>query len=291
MSENIEGGIYGVEVEADVANSLVIDESEANLEEAAPSEPNGEEATVDTETHEPEQLSITEEAPTVEEVEVDGKSYSYDDLRAALEDSRNRHDWQKSNTQKAQELSNQRKALDAESNKWKSLTDDSELTDTLKDYLGDEHDLFKETTVEPSDVATQDTRTDSTEDDTVNRIQELEQKLEMQEAQKAVEQDIGNLIMNHPELNGQEEALQQVLQTSIDKGLTNLEDAYVITNHQAAVDSAFAKAKQTLEEAEAKKAIPEASTKHGGSRSAPNTKPANYDEAREMAINNYDLFE
>ena len=91
-------------------------------------------------------------------------------------------------------------------------------------------------------------------------------------------------------MDGQEEALQEVLQTALDKGLSNLEDAFVITNHQAAVDSAFAKAVKTLEEAEEKKAIPEASTKHGGARSTPNSIPANYDEARDMAMT-YALYE
>ena len=290
MSDNIQGGIYGVEVEADVAESLVINEDSGNAEEAAPSEPNGEEATVEAGTQETEQPSTTEEAPTMDELELDGKTYSHDDIRAALEDSRNRHDWQKSNTKKAQDLSNQRKALEAESNKWKSLTEDSELNDTLKDYLGDDHDLFKETIVEPSNVTTQDTKADQPNDEMVNRVQELENKLEQAEAQKAVEQDIVKLIGSHPELDGQEEALQEVLQTALDKGLSNLEDAFVITNHQAAVDSAFAKAVKTLEEAEEKKAIPEASTKHGGARSTPNSKPANYDEARDMAMT-YDLYE
>jgi len=292
MSENIEGGIYGVEVESEVADSLFISNDQSEAEEATSSEHNGEEAAVEAKTQDSEQPSKSEEAPTTEnqEIALDGKSYSHDDIRAALEDSRNRHDWQKSNTQKAQELSNQRKALEVESKKWKSLTDDQELTDTLKDYLGDEHDLFKETVVEPSDATTQDTKTDKHNDEMVDRIQELEQKLELQDAQKEVEAEIVKLIKNHPELDGQEEALQQVIQTSVDKNLSSLEDAFVLTNHQAAVDSAFAKAVKTLEEAEAKKAIPEASTKHGGARSTPNAKPANYDEAREQAMS-YDLYE
>jgi hypothetical protein len=290
MSEVIEGGIYG-EVEMDVANSLIINESESEPVEAAPSEPSGEEATVETETQETEQLSTTEEAPTIDELEIDGKSYSYDDIQAALEDSRNRHDWQSSNTQKAQELSTQRKALDAQSNKWKALNDDEELRETLTDYLGKDHALFQEDpVVEPSKELEQDTKSDEANDEMVGRLQELENRLEMQTAERQVQADIGELIADHPELDGQEDALREVIQTSIDKGLNNLEDAFIITNHQAAVDSAFAKAKKTLEEANEKKAIPEVSAKHSGERSVANTVPKSYDEARDQAMS-YDLYE
>jgi|TARA_Y100000034_G_scaffold87115_1_gene104436 hypothetical protein len=288
MSENIEGGIYGAEVEADVAASLVVGEVEVAAEPTeAPSEPNGEEATVEGQTQEIEQPVESEiETPPVDtSVEVDGKSYSLDDIRLAIDDSRNRSDWQKSNTQKAQQLSDDRKALTVTQKKFDDLKKDEDLMETLKDYLGEDHTLFQETDEPNENAQTQDTK-----DPIDNRIQELEDKIEMQEAQQAVERDIQVLIKNHPELDGKDNAVREVLNTAINKGMSNLEDAFVLTYHKAAVDSSFSKAVKTLKKADASKSIPEASVKHKGSKSLSNVKPENFDEARAQALK-YDLYE
>mgnify|MGYP001300893076 FL=1 len=289
MSDNIEGGIYGAEVEADVAASLVVEEAEVAAEPTeAPSEPNGEEATVEGQTQEIEQLTepITENPPVETSIDVDGKSYSLEDIRLAIDDSRNRSDWQKSNTQKAQQLSDDRKALTVTQEKFDALKKDDDLMETLKDYLGEDHALFQETGEPNENVQTQQ----DTKDPTDSRIQELEDKIDMQEAQQAVEHDIQVLIKNHPELDGQDNAVREVLNTAINKGMTNLEDAFVLTYHKAAVDSSFSKAVKTLKKASASKSIPEASVKHKGSKSLSNVKPGNFDEARAQALK-YDLYE
>ena len=289
MSENIEGWIYGAEVEADVAASLVVGEVEVAAEPTeAPSEPNGEEATVEGQTQEIEQPVESEiETPPVDtSVEVDGKSYSLDDIRLAIDDSRNRSDWQKSNTKKAQQLSDDRKALTVTQKKFDDLKKDEDLMETLKDYLGEDHALFQETDEPNENAQTQQ----DTKDPTDSRIQELEDKIEMQEAQQAVERDIQVLIKNHPELDGKDNAVREVLNTAINKGMSNLEDAFVLTYHKAAVDSSFSKAVKTLKKADASKSIPEASVKHKGSKSLSNVKPENFDEARAQALK-YDLYE
>jgi len=289
MSENIEGGIYGAEVEADVAASLVVGEVEVAAEPTeAPSEPNGEEATVEGQTQEIEQPVESEiETPPVDtSVEVDGKSYSLDDIKLAIDDSRNRSDWQKSNTKKAQQLSDDRKALTVTQKKFDDLKKDEDLMETLKDYLGEDHTLFQETDEPNENAQTQQ----DTKDPTDSRIQELEDKIEMQEAQQAVERDIQVLIKNHPELDGKDNAVREVLNTALNKGMSNLEDAFVLTYHKAAVDSSFSKAVKTLKKADASKSIPEASVKHKGSKSLSNVKPENFDEARAQALK-YDLYE
>ena len=208
-----------------------------------------------------------------------------DELRAALEDSQNKNEWQKSNTQKAQEVADARKLLDGEKQKWNSIMQDQELVDTLKDYLGEDHALFN--TKEPSNDTQQDTN--QVPEPVQDRLRELEERFEMQEAEAAVERDIQSLIAKHPELDGNEDALQEVLQTSVDKGITNLEDAFILTNHQASVDSALAKAVKTLEKAESQKQIPEADVKHQADRTPVNEKPKDFDEARDMAMR-YDIF-
>jgi len=292
MSESITGSVYEVEVEADVAAGLMVEDVPAVAEPTeANTDSSGEEATVsEDQTQETEQQVQVEEAPSIDEIEIDGKVHSFEDLRLALDDSRNRSEWQKSNTQKAQEIADQKKAIRKEAEQWESLRKDEDLMDTLKDYLGEDHSLFTKKVEEPSEEARQDTE-DPVIDDKINsRIQELEDKLEMQEANAAVERDIQTLVTAHPELDGQTEAVQEVLQTAVDKGLTNLEDAFILTNHQAAVDSAFAKAVKTLEEAKSSKSVPEADVKHDGDRSPANTKPQNYDEAREIGLK-YDLYQ
>jgi len=287
MSENIQGGTYGAEIEADVASSLLVDDApEETGEVDTPSETNGEDATVaETQSQETEQVEQAEDAPFVDELDLDGTVYTMDELRAALEDSQNKHEWQKSNTQKAQEVADARKLLDGERQKWNSIMQDQELVDTLKDYLGEDHTLFN--TKEPSYDTQQDTN--QVPEPVQDRLRELEERFEMQEAEAAVERDIQRLVAKHPELDNNEDALQEVLQTSVDKGITNLEDAFILTNHQASVDSALAKAVKTLEKAESQKQIPEADVKHQADRTPVNEKPKDFDEARDMAMR-YDIF-
>ena len=43
-------------------------------------------------------MFISEDAPSIDEVEIDGNVHSYEDIRLALDDSKNRSEWQKSNT-------------------------------------------------------------------------------------------------------------------------------------------------------------------------------------------------
>tara|TARA_R100001530_G_scaffold14867_2_gene13306 strand:+ start:2589 stop:3473 length:885 start_codon:yes stop_codon:yes gene_type:complete len=293
MSDKIEGGVYGVEIESDVAESLMTSDQPAeSSQDAASEEPNGAEAAVENQPQETEQQIETKDATTVDEIDVDGNVYSLEDIKLALDDSKNRSEWQKSNTQKAQELSDGNKALESEREQWDSLRKDEELMDTLKDYLGEDHNLFKET-VKSSESDQQDTVKSEDDGRISERIAELENKLMDQEAAVAVERDIQSLINKHPELDGNEDAVKEVLQLAIDKGTNgvplNFEDAFVLANHETAVDSAFSKAVNKLEKAKSAKSIPEASTKHSGERSPVNSKPKDYDEARKMAFD-YDLY-
>lgn len=286
MSEdNIVGGTYGAEIDVETASGLMVDEPIAAEPTSESNDPNSEVTTEPEQTQETEQLDQVEEVPSIEEIEINGETYSYEDLELALNDSQNRSEWQKSNTQKAQEIADMRKELDAEKSKFNSLREDEDLMDTLKDYLGEDHTIFKSID-EPVNVTSQDT----TESNPLeNRISELEGKLQEREAVAEVERDIAALVKDHPELEGRNDAIEQVLETAVAKNLDNLEDAFVLTNYQATEESAFAKAMKTLEEANSAKSIPEASVKHDGDRSPSNAKPKNFDDAREMALK-YDLF-
>ena len=73
MSENIEGGIYGAEVDAEVAASLMVEEGSTATEPTeASSEPSSEQAAVaEDQTQETEQQDQAEDAPSIDEVEME----------------------------------------------------------------------------------------------------------------------------------------------------------------------------------------------------------------------------
>lgn len=309
MNDVIEGTIYGdsVRVSTTEAESLI-----ANDEWGEPDHPNtqgfdqqpavseestaGKEATVEeAATQGTEQPAETESAPSVKEeeyvelseVDIDGETYSVDDMKSFINDSRNKDEWQRKNTQRSQDLANERKALRAESEKWNSLKQDDELMDTLKDFIDTDHPLFKENSEvseEPELSETQDTTTSD------QKYVELEAKVTQMEAEKQVERDVAALTAAHPELVNDPEALDQVLNVAVDQNLMDLETAYAVTAYQAAEDSALNKALTKVEKAKELQEIPETKGAARGERVGSTKKPANYDEARELAYE-YNLYE
>ncbi len=111
MSENIEGGTYGEVITSEVADSLFTpDEGEQQtaepvsqpdsevttdepVETQATEQPESSEETVPTEEGQPDQVQMNE-------FEVDGKTYTAEQITEALNDSQNKGEWQRSNTQK-----------------------------------------------------------------------------------------------------------------------------------------------------------------------------------------------
>ena len=243
------------------------------------------EATPDEETQETEQPTPIEEGKD-EVFIVNDKEYSLDDINRWRKDSENRHDWQKSNTEKSQSVSDERKALNADIEKWKTVKDNDDLMDAIKDYLGEDaesHPLF----MEPSKVSeSQEEPTDGS----VSEVQQLRQEMSQMKAKMEVDQDIQKLQQEHPELRNNEEALNEVINTMLDRNLPTLEDAYLISNAKTTENSAFSKAKQALEEAQQSKDIPVVKGNERGQRSKPIPKMESYRDIREHALENYDLF-
>ena len=68
----------------------------------------------DDKTDSKAQTTESEEAKEAEEekVTIDGEEYTLESIRGALSDSKNKSDWSKSNTQKAQEIAEKRKMVD-----------------------------------------------------------------------------------------------------------------------------------------------------------------------------------
>ena len=298
MSENISGGTYGVEVDAEVADSLFTpDEGEQQLTETE-SMPNSEATTdepVETQATEQPENSL-EPVPTDDsepevidfsEIEIDGQTYTTEQLQEFIKDSQNKADWQKSNTQKAQELASQEKALKAEFERINGVMKDEEVVETMKDLLGEDHEFFKESSVQFSENVEQPQEQEPVRD---NRIDQLEAQVQEMQLKEQVANEINSLVKAHPELENDSDAISEVLDIAVDRNIADLEDAFILAQARATDQSAVLKAMKKLKEAEDLKAIPEVDSNKKGDHSPTVEKSPNYDHAREVALRDYQLF-
>jgi len=231
----------------------------------------------------------------VESLELDGVEYDIDTISEALEAFNNKSDWQKSNTEKAQQLSAERKAFQDESQIWRDLQNDENAIDALRDVLPDDHPIFNPGVAE--EIQNQDTKgLDKVQEleERLNEIQqEKEEELAVKEADQQVFQDLANLKQTHPELEDQD-LMDEVITTAIEKGFVGqegLEDAFVLTYHTSAEDSAFKTAVNRARNAKAMKSIPEPEGPAKALREEPTRKPSSYKDARSDALKNYKFYE
>ena len=306
MSESIEGGTYGASVDREVADSLFTPD-EGEQQSTEPISETDSEVTTDekVETQETEQPEISDKTvPTddsepgvidFKEIEIDGQTYTTEQLQEAINDSSNRADWQKSNTQKAQEIASQEKALKAEFDRIKGVMSDDEVVETMKDVLGEDHEFFKESTVKFSDNAEQNQEqsnsTPPVQNQDDSRFEELENKIQEMQLKEEVANEINELVTAHPELEKDGEAIAEVLDIAVDRNISSLEDAFTLAQARATDESAVMKAMKKLNEAEKLKAIPEVDANKKGDHSPTVTKSPDYDHAREIALKDYQLFE
>mgnify|MGYP003110462271 CR=1 FL=1 len=296
MSEDILTSYSGVTLTPDEVASLTIDEN-------SPMEQVGEEQTQEPEvqkTDQSEQVETVqtegqEESVKIDSLELNGETYEMSTIQEALDALKNKEDWQKSNTEKSQSISEERKALEAEQSKWNGLRDNEDAIEALKDVLDEDHPIFSKGKAE--ELPNQDTKD-------VDRIQELEDRLSEYEkgqeqkqleveADQQVTADLMKLKQNHPELED-ENLMDEVITTAIDKGfngLQGLEDAFVLAYHSAAEDSAFKTAVNRVRNAKAMKSVPEPEGAVKGQHEEPVRKPNSYKDARNDALKNYNFFE
>jgi len=294
MSDEILTSYSGVTLSNDEVASLITDES--------PIENQGE-LSAPTEDVDVDQSSQLEEVATegqddhveIESLELDGNEYDMETISQALEAFNNKNDWQKSNTEKAQEISAERKAFEAESQVWKDLRNDENALEALREVLDADHPIFNPGKAE--ELQHQDTKD-------LDRVQELEDKLnefqrereeelEIMEADKQVNQDLATLKQKHPELQDQN-LMDDVITTAIEKGFTGiegLEDAFVLTYHTSAEDSAFKTAVNRARNAKAMKSVPEPEGSVKGIHEEPVAKPKDYRGARSDALKDYNFYE
>ena len=301
MSENIEGGTYGEVVDREVADSLFTPDegeqqttspaseadSEVTTEEPVETQeaeqPENSEETVPTDDSEPEVIDFSE-------IEIDGETYTTEQLQGFIKDSMNKAEWQKSNTQKAQEIANQEKALKAEFDRINGVMKDDEVVETMKDLLGEDHEFFKESDVKFSENVEQvQEPSEDNKDDA--RFEELEAQVREMQLKEQVANEINQLVQAHPELKDDGDAISEVLDIAVDRNIADLEDAFTLAQARATEESAVMKAMKKLKEADELKAIPEVDSNKKGDHSPKVEKSPDFDHARNIALSDYQLFE
>lgn len=215
------------------------------------------------------------------------KEYSQEQIMAALDDHSNKEKWQKSYTERDQQLAEHRKNLDAQLEKIQSIQQDEKLMDTLKDFLGDDHPLFSLPTVNQTNSSVQNTEipAENQEYNSNSAIEELQEQINNLQAEKELDVEISQLRTQYPQIN--DEAMDEILNLAVDKGIENLEDAYKIARFDAAETSAISKAHSAFEEAEKLKAIPESDGRATGEKEVPTPQLNDPGELRNYIMNEY----
>lgn len=149
LTENVDNSDYG---NISIPGELLGEESqeqsvqEENTEQAETTE------SIETAQAEPKEVSEenTEQTEAVSETESsededdyvyeldDGSRYSIDDIESWRKDSMNRHEWSKSNTEKAQQLSDQRRAVEPLVQLIDKVRDNQEFAETIQEAIEDE---------------------------------------------------------------------------------------------------------------------------------------------------------
>ncbi len=116
--------------QAETTESIETAEQEAEPEEVSETEPEQTEAVSETE-------SSQDDEDYVYELD-DGSRYSIDDIESWRKDSLNRYEWSKSNTEKAQSLSDQRRAVEPLVQLIDKVKDNQDFAETIQEAIEDE---------------------------------------------------------------------------------------------------------------------------------------------------------
>ena len=197
---------------------------ESNTEQAVTTE--SVEPAKTEEPNEPQQeLSDSEEETSYYETE-DGEQFTVEDIESWKKDADNRHEWSKSNTEKAQEIADQRRAVEPLVQLVGQLNKSEEFRDTLKEAIKDElgeeaGQLFEQSLkMENKDLP----------NPFESELAEAKEKLEMMEAEKVLDQSMSDLQAQY---SLKSEQVQEVLDYAINAHeetgrLLTLEEAYKV---------------------------------------------------------------
>ena len=228
---------------------------ESNTEQAVTTE--SEEPAETTETNEPEQeLSEGNEEQTdtvsdapdddssfVYETE-DGSRYTLSDIESWKQDADNRHSWNKSNTEKAQEVADQRRAVEPLVQLVDKIKESEDFSDTLMEAIEDE--LGKEA----GQLFKQSLQMDNKDlpNPWESELKEAQEQVAQMEAQQVLDQSMADLKSTYS-LNDKQ--TQEVLDYAIQKHeqdgrLLTLEEAYKVMNFDKPKEEVKAKPKPSV---------------------------------------------
>jgi len=295
MSDNeVLTSYSGVKISQDEANALMgiepnpVDEGEQSAQVVESQE---------TDQSKQSEVEQSKDLAKTSEVELDGKTYKVEELYEALEAVKNKSEWQKTNTEKSQALSSERKELESLQQKWASLHKNEDVMEAIKDLLEEDHPFFNVKSDLAKETTSQDTEEPSKLEELEERLNKLIEEKESKElaveADQQVTKDLQILQQKHPELSDPK-LMDEVVQTAIDKGfygIEGLEDAFVLAYHQSAENSAFKSAVNRARTAKAQKSIPETEGHVKGQHTEPITKSKDYRSARADALKNYNFYE
>lgn len=198
-------------------------EQESNTEQAVTTES---EEPAETEPNKPQQeLSDSEEETSYYETE-DGEQFTVEDIESWKKDADNRHEWSKSNTEKAQEIADQRRAVEPLVQLVEQLNKSEEFRDTLQEAIEDElgeeaGQLFEQSLkMENKDLP----------NPFESELAEAKEKIEMMEAEKVLDQSMSNLQAQYSLKSEQvQEVLDYAINAHEESGrLLTLEEAYKV---------------------------------------------------------------
>ena len=186
----------------------------------------------DSEQTETELESGNTEIESVEEVNdfiytaEDGNEYTQEDVGQWFKDSINKADWNKSNTEKAQEVAEMRKKVEPLVQFIDKIKGNTEGLDTIKQYLTDEYG--NETTSVFDALLSGEI-----EDPRENKISELQSELDSIKGQ-AVLQDSINMVKS--KYNADEESVQRAVDYAVSKmeddgQFISVEDAFKLLKY------------------------------------------------------------
>ena len=218
----------------------------------------GEQEQTDTVSEPPDESSVVYESE-------DGSRYTQSDIESWKKDADNRHSWNKSNTEKAQEIADQRRAVEPLVQLVEKIKESEDFSETLVEAFEDE--LGKEA----GQLFTQSLQMDNKDlpNPWESELQEAQDKVAQMEAQNVLDQSMAELKSTYS-LNDKQ--TQEVLDYAIERHekdgrLLTLDEAYKVMN--------FDKPKQ---EVKAKPSVPVNVQKNVGVKSDKQDKITSYDD-------------
>ena len=263
---SIPNELFGEQSEGSNTEQAVTTESIEPAKTEATNEPDQEVS--DTVQEQTDTVSeSTDEQSFVYETE-DGSRYSSTDIESWKKDADNRHEWNKSNTEKAQTVADQRRAVEPLVQLVEKIKQSEDFSETLIEAIEDE--LGKEA----GQLFKQSLQMDNKDlpNPYESELTEARDKVAQMEAQNALDQTMAELKTTY---SLDDKQTQEVLDYAIQKHekdgrLLTLEEAYKVMN--------FDKPKGEVVQAKPKPSVPVNVQKNVGVKSDKQSKITSYDD-------------